>query len=351
MSPNNSSSLEYWLLENSGVPLLFTNLEGNIINANDSGVDLLTLPRKTQENIFNWVPEHFHSEPEFTLEHLSEHQDYTYILRRSSQEGGQPQLDLKVHAHMNHELKRIVLRVSDLKQAASSSLNQWTFESFIAHKLKTPITKADWNLHLLVDKYDKLNPSQIQQFIHNSYEATTELKRSVQSILRYLQIVENIDKKGQTHTLELTDLIESLQRQTGIKPVLFHWQNQSDDAILQISRRLLEIVFREIIANAIKFHPDRDPQLEVFLNVNEQRLFTISFRNDGEPIIESSSQWLWHPYYQGESSYTGQVAGTGIGLSMIASILEELKGKYYIRNLSDQKGVEVTIAIPYTQAL
>jgi hypothetical protein len=59
---------------------------------------------------------------------------------------------------------------------------------------------------------------------------------------------------------------------------------------------------------------------------------------------------VWKPYYLGEKFFTGVVAGMGLGLPTVASIICSVGGSCQIANRADGPGVEVMVSIPLVPA-
>ena len=52
------------------------------------------------------------------------------------------------------------------------------------------------------------------------------------------------------------------------------------------------------------------------------------------------------PYYQGERYLTGNVAGMGLGLPLVASLVWEIGGQCRLSNREDGPGVVVELQLP-----
>jgi signal transduction histidine kinase len=55
---------------------------------------------------------------------------------------------------------------------------------------------------------------------------------------------------------------------------------------------------------------------------------------------------VWIPYYQGEKHITGEVAGMGLGLSVVKSTIVSKGGGITLRNNSHGPGIQVLIDLP-----
>jgi K+-sensing histidine kinase KdpD len=55
---------------------------------------------------------------------------------------------------------------------------------------------------------------------------------------------------------------------------------------------------------------------------------------------------MWTPYYQGEKHFTGESAGMGLGLSMVASLIWNVGGSCRAYNRDDGPGIVIDLVIP-----
>jgi K+-sensing histidine kinase KdpD len=55
---------------------------------------------------------------------------------------------------------------------------------------------------------------------------------------------------------------------------------------------------------------------------------------------------MWTPYYQVEKFFTGEVAGTGLGLATTASVIWSVGGTCRAYNQKDRAGLVVELSLP-----
>lgn len=72
----------------------------------------------------------------------------------------------------------------------------------------------------------------------------------------------------------------------------------------------------------------------------------IEVEDDGVSLTPEQMQRALQPYYQGEKTFTGQVHGMGLGLSLVCSLVWEVGGECSLRNREDGDGVVVELRIP-----
>ena len=67
---------------------------------------------------------------------------------------------------------------------------------------------------------------------------------------------------------------------------------------------------------------------------------------DGTELSPEQAEHAWEPFFQGENHMTGEVPGTGLGLSTVSSIVWSQGGSCSIGNRTDRRGVVVEIVLP-----
>jgi signal transduction histidine kinase len=109
----------------------------------------------------------------------------------------------------------------------------------------------------------------------------------------------------------------------------------------------VETICRELFENARKFHPKQQPTLR-FTAVRNGVAGTLGLilRDDGVNLAPDQLAQVWTPYYQGEKRTTGEVAGMGLGLSVVKTIVISKGGAARMRNNPDGPGVEVSLELP-----
>jgi signal transduction histidine kinase len=121
---------------------------------------------------------------------------------------------------------------------------------------------------------------------------------------------------------------------------------------LKISEAALECILTELFDNAKKFHPRREPSIRVcvqrILGADGVPRARLRVTDDGVNLSPVQLEKMWTPYYQSERSFTGEVPGMGLGLSLVQRLLWQVGGNCTSANRADGPGLEVEIVLPMT---
>lgn len=239
------------------------------------------------------------------------------------------------------DLEQISLMVNsalDHLQSAVGALQNVTTN--IAHDLKGPIGRALQKLEQLGDGKSKADPVMID-------EIRGELKSAIGTFELLLRIaeVEAGSRRAHFASLYLGDVLENVVEM--LEPVACEAGHQLSieserDVRAQVfgDRELLMQAFVNLVENAIRHCPNKaDIQLSL-----ESRgdVVEVSVKDNGPGIPGEERGKVFQRLYRLEKSRT--TTGSGLGLSLVASILE-LHGAHIA--LSDNNpGLRVTISFP-----
>ena len=86
--------------------------------------------------------------------------------------------------------------------------------------------------------------------------------------------------------------------------------------------------------------------MEIELSRSKPQAIQLRVRDNGVTLSPEQLARVWRPYYQGEKHFTGEMAGMGLGLPGVASLVWEVDGACRIYNRDDGPGVVVELDLP-----
>lgn len=115
-----------------------------------------------------------------------------------------------------------------------------------------------------------------------------------------------------------------------------------EDAFVKGDVQLIESVIDNLISNSIKYSGEG---AEVFCKIHtfEKDVF-ISVENTLAQIPDADLKQIYEPFFRVDKSHTRKTGGSGLGLSIVKSILELHHSKYEMTNTSN--GVKFTFTLP-----
>jgi signal transduction histidine kinase len=103
-------------------------------------------------------------------------------------------------------------------------------------------------------------------------------------------------------------------------------------------------VFGNLIENAVKYMPDREPRAIFVESEEDGDSFVFTVRDTGNGIPPDSRQKVFRPFKRLQPG--GSVSGEGIGLAAVKKIIERHGGRIWIEDGRDGVGVSVRFTWP-----
>ena len=277
--------------------------------------------RRMAELDFNWKCKESRIDELGTLAHS---------LNEMSQRLRASMADLK---SANEKLQADIERERALEQA------QLDFFSAVSHELKTPITVIKGQTEgmiLNIGDYQDRN-----KYLMRSLEIINTMESMVQEILTVSRMKSS--KVGlKKENIQFADMLkqeyalfEDLIIQKGID-----WkENITPDLCVVGDMALLQKAINNLVSNAIAYSPEGSAiYLTAFAEKGAARFL---LENTGVHIPDSELPKLFDAFYRVEHSRNKRTGGSGLGLYIVKTILEQHQAEYSIENT--KRGVLFTI--------
>lgn len=155
---------------------------------------------------------------------------------------------------------------------------------------------------------------------------TVDMRRFTQSMIQ--QVARRLEEKSITLTVETPD---------------------TDDLIITASLTHVTVVFRNVLENAIKYTPERGSIHWRMTSSKDMLSSTIT--DSGQGIDPAVLPHVSERFFRGEKSHSREIPGSGLGLSLVGSIIRVYGGSFQIESDGLDQGTKVTIDWPLTKDL
>ncbi|ATH08203.1 hypothetical protein BIY24_09645 [Halobacteriovorax marinus] len=218
---------------------------------------------------------------------------------------------------------------------------QQNFINGFTHELKTPVA----SIRLFLDTFKKHELSREDQlkYIDFMIRDADRLADNVGQILN-LGKIEDRSFNMNNSKVELFELASEFLEKN---PHLFESIEINIKKIDHveyfsfIDTALMEMVFMNIITNAIRYNDSNRPQLNIEFNSLGKKM-SISFIDNGMGIKKSEQRNVFKKFYQvGKST-----KGSGLGLYLSSQILKLQKGSIEVESRGEGQGSTFTIILP-----
>ena len=215
------------------------------------------------------------------------------------------------------------------------------FVSNVSHEMKTPIAIIKNYAELLQMK--NVSEEEKLEYAENIREAAGKLSALISNILK-LNKLENqrIDPEIESYDLcgQLEECILQYEELWDEKELELEVDIE-EGAVIQADPSLMELVWNNLISNAIKF-------TELGGKVTIRQTGTsdhveVSVSDTGCGMSRESVRHIFDKFYQGDTSHSKE--GNGLGLALVRRILDLMNGE--IRVISEKgKGSTFTVKLP-----
>ncbi len=233
------------------------------------------------------------------------------------------------------------------EQVESMIEEQRAFASNASHELRTPLTTLRLRVEAL--REDKsLDETTRSRYLNEMDGELTRMTGLIEDLILLSRFdagraeigQENIDMRR--FALNLDRLLAPRLEEKGITLSLV--MDEDEELVIRASLNHIYVVFRNILDNAIKFTP---PGGHITWSICHDAGAVISGITDtGAGIDTEMLPQVTRRFFRGDPARSRDIPGTGLGLSLVQSILAAYKGTLTISSMGADKGTTVTIRWP-----
>ncbi|MBQ8433732.1 MAG: sensor histidine kinase [Clostridia bacterium] len=201
------------------------------------------------------------------------------------------------------------------------------FISNVSHEIKTPLAVIQNYATLLQD--ESLDATTRHEYAQTLIGATKRITDLITNILK-LNRLENQQIQEKPEVFSLTD---SLADCVVDFEMLFEHKNiqldcDLDDVTVFSSKSLLEMVWNNLISNAIKFTPEGGNVGISLKRVGKN--VQVSVSDTGCGMSSETGAKIFDKFYQGDTSHATQ--GNGLGLALVKRVIDIVGGEISVQS-------------------
>ncbi len=216
----------------------------------------------------------------------------------------------------------------------------------IAHEIKNPLTPIQLSAERIKRKYGKLITVDREIFD----QCTDTIVRQVEDIKRMVDEFSSFARMPKA-SLERDDLSECVRRVVFLMRVAhpeisFEEHLPRSSIAMRFDRRLLSQALTNIIKNATEGIAAREPGLKgrILIELRLGAEVVLDITDNGKGFPKEGRQRLLEPYM------TTRAEGTGLGLPIVAKILEDHGGGLDLLDAPEGQGARVRLHFPNREA-
>ncbi len=202
----------------------------------------------------------------------------------------------------------------------------------VSHEFRSPLTRMKVSLEMMEGSDER----------DNLISDIAELETMITELLESARIQSPHGGLEMRHT-DITALLEeSCLEFEGSRPGV-NQAGKSKPVFLEIDEARMRIVFKNIIANAVKYSPADGKPVEVSIDDSDATV-TVVVKDHGSGIPQKELPFIFEPFYRVDKSRSKGTGGYGLGMHLSKKIVEAHGGDISIDSRLGE-GTTVTIRI------
>ncbi|KOS62114.1 HAMP domain-containing histidine kinase [Lysinibacillus agricola] len=223
----------------------------------------------------------------------------------------------------NDEIAELTQSFNEMTDKLNDAfMMQSRFSASAAHELRTPLAV----LKAKVDVFKKKHTHSTEEYIAliSVFEKQTQ---RLSELVRSLLDMTNMNVGFENETICLKDVLEDIVSE------LSHIANEKNvtlyldcaDAVVYGNIDLLYQAFYNLVENGIKYNIDGG---KVMIKVkSDKKQIIVDIKDTGIGIPDEEKKNIFEPFYRVDKSRSREMGGSGLGLSIVQSIINKHNGK------------------------
>ena len=217
-------------------------------------------------------------------------------------------------------------------QAANQELKEFAYR--VSHDLRAPLRAINHLTDWIIEDAGDSVPVETQTHIQELKRKANRLNALVEDLLEYAQVGSVNLEPEQIHFAELIEEVTSFLDIPG----RFDIKVTTPELVFAALKKPLQVVFRNLIDNAIKHH-NKEEGIITVSGSNEEELLSFTVQDDGPGIAPEFHNKIFEMF--GRIKSKDDIEGSGIGLSVVSKTIEHNGGLLYLES-EEGKGARFT---------
>lgn len=228
------------------------------------------------------------------------------------------------------------------------------FFSNISHEFKTPLNIILATMQVINKNIENKNIRANDEEILNKY--MNSIRQNCYRLLRLVNNIIDISKMdcgyynielGNYNIISVVeDITMSILEYVNNKGIELIFDTEVEEEIIACDPDKIERIILNLLSNAIKYTKDGG---KIYVNIGkDNENVYISVRDNGIGMPEKKLRTIFERYAQIDNKLTRRANGSGIGLSLVKSLVKMHQGDIYVESKINE-GSKFTIRLPIRQ--
>lgn len=263
------------------------------------------------------------------------------VLEKSTTRFGEGDLDARVSekdsvriSKLNRNFNLMADRIQELIESSKLLSNA------VAHELRSPLTRMQFEVEMMKDM--PLEQSQLAA-VESIEDDLLILEGLVDEMLTYAKY-ERQSLSVNLQSVELVAWLDNWYQNYRFNTSLrYSFQTDGSSANVLIENAGFARALENLVRNAEKYGSH---QIAIIVSSDKHNI-CIAIEDDGDGIATSEREKLFEPFARADNSRTRSTGGYGMGLAIVAKVIERHKGTIAISD-SELGGAKFLITLPTT---
>jgi signal transduction histidine kinase len=241
--------------------------------------------------------------------------------------------------------KRVFLKKMTNQLQDSGKQIRFTFLSVLSHELKAPLNAIEGYLKMIRERQNGPKLEDYDVMIDRSLDRIKGMRSLILDMLDLTRVESGKAKRNITG-VDLSvvartamDTMRPYAIQRDVKLNLHH----NGTVILQADAEEMEIIFNNLISNAIKYN--KDGGTVDFTIEQQDNCMGITVVDTGIGMTPVEIEKIFDDFVRIKNDKTKNIAGSGLGLSIVKKLIDNYAGKIEVQSVPDQ-GSTFNVRLP-----
>jgi len=221
------------------------------------------------------------------------------------------------------------------------------FVSLASHQLRTPLSTVSWYSEMLLSGDAGEITDDQKKYLEEVYKSNQRMVDLVNTLLDVSRIEMGtfIVESKLTDIVNLTkSTIDEQGLQIAEKKIKFSSSFDNDIPLMQSDPKLLRMVIQNILSNAIKYTPNNG-KVKISVSLKDKNNILLEISDTGHGIPKNQQDKIFTKLFRADNVIGKDTEGTGLGLYIAKSIVEQSGGKIWFES-DENKGTVFYFTLP-----
>lgn len=222
---------------------------------------------------------------------------------------------------------------------------QKEFVSLASHQLRTPITSINWNAEILVSDLEA--QGELQEYAQEILRENRRMQRLVNALLN-LSRIDLGSVKFVLDTIQVKEFIDNLVQSLNIEMEQHGTQvvvNIDEDLTIVNDPVHIDVIFTNLISNAIKYTPEQNGEVEVTAWQTDGNTVLFKVQDNGLGIPQDEQSQIFSRLFRAHNAKETDTDGNGLGLYIVKQLVDTMEGEIWFESKKNQ-GTKFFLSVP-----